>query len=404
MKPGEHKAKLQGERTTGSCKITHALHVTCPLFCRTGNTCQTEHFWFIQHTLRITPLHIASPRVESMIAKRMLSPACSLLLLLALSPTLAFAQDDEGMSFDEEEAAEGYTFDEAEAKEGAAQAQRESADNDTVLAVVAVNSPALTSEQRNELQDAMRSALSLVSGYTIEGAGAVLGGLDAAADPLECSREAICLSNVGLEANVGRILVGRVTKTGETFKFDIDLFDTNEKLFLKFKTYENLSSVDDAIANVEPAVRSIFEIRTREGGREIETSNNRGIIQPIFAYTSAGLAALCIGGGIYFGLQAADERDAIIDSPKDPSGDYTTLTQRQARDQLTEAENTATTANVFYGLGAGLAIISAVLFVVDFGGDVASEEELNQRGSLSGFSIAPTVTTQGLGVGTGFRF
>ena len=332
---------------------------------------------------------------------------CSLLLCLA---TPAWAQDDD-MSFGEDDVEDDYSFSEDEVTQEPAEGSDSGALKTTggrSIAVVAPPMASYTEGQRQQLQTALDNAMQLVGDkYDVEPGSPVLSGLQERAE--DCSREMLCLASVGKEAGVNKILMARVTQLGEgNYRLDVDLFDVDDRLFLNSRSYENLGDFDEATENVEPAVRYIFEIRTRDQGPVVETETNDGIIQPLFAYTTAGLAVLSLAGGIYFGLEASDQRDEIIAREQRSDGVYG-QTQRTARDDLDEASNTASTANIFYGAAVGLGALSAVLFLVDFGSDVASEDELNDRrrrtrSSLRDLHIMPSVSTDSAGVGASFRF
>ena len=99
-------------------------------------------------------------------------------------------------------------------------------------------------------------------------------------------------------------------------------------------------------------------------------------------------------------LAAADHRPVWA---KNDSGQYTEQTQTDARNDFNGARRTANTANVFYGLGVGMAALSVVFFTVDFGSDVADEDELSKR-TIRDLKVAPAVTRDAAGVGTFFRF
>lgn len=330
--------------------------------------------------------------------------------LLVLTPSMGFAQDDEGMSFGEEDVDpagddsgddggddDGFSFseDDVDSKDGGDALAL--AEEGGTVAVVAIKSGGMDDAQRGELQEAMMSAMQKVSGYEIQGAGSMLSDFEDRGE--DCVRETICLAGVGREAGVDRILIGRFTQVGETYKLDVDFFDVNEKLFIKYKTYEDLTNFNSALDAVQPAINDIFGIRDVKNGPKVDDGKSRAWVQPVFAYTTAAIAVGCVAGGAVFGSQAKSEFDAI--EARASSGSQT---QRQTADELSVVTSKARNADVFYGLAVGFGVISAVLFTVDLGSDVASEEELSDKRRLRDLRIAPAVGADGAGVGAMFRF
>ena len=342
--------------------------------------------------------------------------ALSASLLLFLLPATSFAQDDDdGLSFGEEEAAQGggesgggdddgLSFGEEEGLQGGESTLTDTGDpmslgnnNSGSLAIVAVKTSAIDDSQRQKLQEELNEAMQLVSGFEKQGESGVLADLTDRGE--DCVREPLCLANVGESASVDKLLLGRITKIGETYKLDIDFFDVKERLFIAYESVENLGSPNAALDNVEPAVRRLFKVRQNEDGPVIEDKPKNEWIQPTFAYTSAGLAAACIVGGAVFGSQAKKEYDALV-----VSSEGGTLSQRAAREQYNTVNAKARRANLFYGLGVGLGVLSAVLFTVDLGSDVAEDDDQYVRGTKKTLHFAPSVTVDGGGIGTMIRF
>lgn len=332
---------------------------------------------------------------------RPLAKILSLLFVVALSaPTMALADD---MTFGQDEGTDTKKDDMTFGKEEGTDTKKEPAKTEdtekgNTMGVVALPSKAITKEQRTKLQAALMKAAGETKKYSATGGSGLLAALEES--ELEtCVRDQLCLGSVGKEAGVDYVLTGRVSKAASGFVFTLDLFDVKEKLFIKSKTYNKLGDFDDVLDMVVPASRSVYDIRVKRDGPKVGTGAKKSTIQTVFAYTTAGLALACIGGGIFYGLDASAQEDELKNSPKE--GDrYKDLTQRQARERLQEIEGTATTANVFYGLGLALGAASVALFVIDFGSDVDETEEYGSRK----LSITPTVSADGVGVGTMFRF
>lgn len=324
----------------------------------------------------------------------------ALLCTLSLS-TSAWAQDD--MTFGEEEGTsteEGgdMTFEEGGGEEADPESVPEK-DKGRVMNVLALPSKSLTSEQLGKLQAAMMKASKLTTQYDGTSGTGLIAPLEEN-DLNDCVQSQLCLGGVGTDEGADYIMLGRTTKIGETFTFTMDLFDVREKLFVKSKTYEDLGDFDDILDVVVPGARSIFDIRDRIKGPKIGTDVERSTIQTVFAVTSGVLSLACIGGGVFYGLEASKQEQAIKDNPKNADGRYEDLTQVEARQLLQDAGSTATTANVFYGLGIALGAASAALFFIDFGSDVDASESA----TIQDVMIAPSISADSVGIGTMFRF
>ena len=333
--------------------------------------------------------------------------AMSALLTLTLAPTMSHAQDDddEGLSFGEEEARqgggdddEGLEFGEEEAQQGGeiqgSDPLGESTNDSGSLAVVAVKTEAIDDAQRQELQEALDEAMTLIKGYELQGGSEVLSGLNDRGP--DCVRESICLARVGGDASADKLLLARITQLGETYKLDVDFFDVNERIFIGYETIENLGSPSAAIDSVEQAVRDLFKVRALEDGVVIEEQPRNEWVQPTFAYTSAALAAGALVGGVVFGRRARGEYDELV-----ARSEQGQLSQVEARAEYDAINAQARRANLFYGLGAGLGVLSAVLFTVDFGSDVADDDEYVR---IEDLRFAPSVSAEGGGLGASFRF
>ena len=244
--------------------------------------------------------------------------------------------------------------------------------------------------------------VQIVKKYNIEGDDKVLPALDLRG-PEECVKEPICLANAGADAGADLLLVGRIVPEGSSVRLTVDLFDTREKLFLASDKSRSPRDLGGAMEDAEPLIKNVFEIRELEDGPIIEDDSNAALVQSIFAYSTAGLAVACVAGGVVFGLDAQAQADAVVNAPKDANGRYVDQTQAQAQQGYQAAQATATTANVFFGLGVALAATSAALFIIDFGGDVASAEELNDR-RRSQLRLTPAVSPDGVGAAASFRF
>lgn len=319
----------------------------------------------------------------------------ALMMVLFAFPGAAMAQDDD-MNFGEEEGTE--TTDDFKFEEDEGTAAKDPAKKGKEMAVVAVPSEALEPEQLKQLQATMMSSMSEVKKYDPTGPARIMPLLEEN-DAETCVRDQLCLGSVGKEAGLSYVFMIRVTKEEAGYRMAVDLFDIQDKLFVKTKTYDQLSSFDDVIETVLPAVRSTFDIRVAQQDDNIGKEAGRGTIQTVFAYTTAVLAVACVGGGVYYGMEASSQADEVKNSKKNTDGRYESLTQKDARIKTQDAQSTATTANVFYGLGVALGAASVALFVIDFGSDVDQDEEYGSK-----LQIVPSIGPNSVGVGTMWRF
>lgn len=320
-----------------------------------------------------------------------------LLAVCLLLPSAAFAQDDDEMSFGVEEAQEAeeeaeMTFDTAD------EAQQAAVAGSDKLAVVAVPSEQLTRDERIQLQQQMEANMAMAPDYMVMGGDAVLQGLEQAGMDT-CVKEPLCLSGVGQDAGVNRILMARVKRMPDGLQLDMDLFDVDEKLFVKYKSVTGLETFADVLNAVDPAMREIFDVRVERQDPNYVDEEDTGAVQTYLAYGTAGLAVISLGAGIYFGMEASSGEDDL-NAEQNGDGTYN-ITQVEAQARLQEVEDNALTANIFYGLAGAFAITSGILFYIDAGSDVASEEEL--RGDVD-WRLAPTVGTDGVGFGAAGSF
>ncbi|MGM0558678.1 MAG: hypothetical protein ACQEVA_19990 [Myxococcota bacterium] len=331
------------------------------------------------------------------------------ILAVLLIPSAAFAQDEMTFGGDDEEESveseesEGDTMDfggpsDGEDTEGTTDAAPSA---NLTIAVIAVPTPDIDGNQRRELQSAMQDAMGMTQGYDMMGADAVLQGLDSRG-VATCITEPLCLGTVGGEAGVERILMGRVKETANGYSLDVDLFDVEDRLFVKYSTQANLGNFNKVIDAVAPAYQEVFDIRVDRQGPNYGEEANTGKIQTILAYSAAGLAVASLTGGIVFGSQAAKLEDEAINHEQDDEGRYVDYTQVQANEDIRAAQGKAQTANIFYGVAGGLAVISGVLFVVQSGSDVAEGE--GRAGLFDRLKLAPAVGQGSLGFGARVDF
>ena len=218
----------------------------------------------------------------------------------------------------------------------------------------------------------------------------------------ECLNEPICLSEVGESVGVDRILSARVRKDDAgSLELATDYFDVEDHLYLNYDSVKGLSGDDAIVAAIEPSLKVLLDVRDLVATPDYVDDRGDGTFQTILAWSTGGLAIASLGAGIFFGLDAASQESDLEALPK--SGDVFNITQKDAAVKIREAESTAVTANIFFGVAAGLAIASGILFYIQGGSDVATQEELDA--SLpSDFQFAPIITKHSVGFGAGFSF
>jgi hypothetical protein len=311
---------------------------------------------------------------------------CALAAGLILLSMPLYAQDeDDGMEFG---------VDEVDPVDQAAEETPQALDKE-LTALVAVKISGMSGEERAELQEAMEQGIKAVKKVSVTGPAKVLAGLEER-DVDSCIKETLCLSSVGRDAGVGRVLLAHVSKTDSGYRLDLELFDVTDKLFLKYKTVNDLGSFSAAISAVEPALKDLYDVR-EFGGPKVVDNEDTGIVQTVFAYTTAGLALACIGGGIVYGMDASAQEKEVTDKPG-------SFTQRQAQIKLNDASNTGTTANIFYALGVAFGLTSVLLFTIDFGSDVDESETEEVFFQPKNLQLTPSVSAQGVGFGASFSF
>jgi hypothetical protein len=319
-----------------------------------------------------------------------------LVLLLALFalPAVGFAWDDDDMVFDEEEV-DDMTF--APADAARAQAAPAGAPN---IAAVAIPSADLDGANRVAVQSELRKAMDRVPNVVVYGDSSVLPALEDR-DPASCSREPLCLAAVGRTAGVDRIVQARVTRAGSGYRLDLDHFDVQERLFIKYHSASNLSNMDAVLKAIQPGVNDLFNIRAPRGPDPF-VDDRQIDMKRIMAYTTAGLSVASLGAGVFFGTRVNAGKDEFESFARNPDGSYTNLTQRQAQERIREIEANALTANVFFGLSAGLAVTSGLLFFIK--GDDGEERASLETPWHKRIELSPTVSAGGAGVGARMSF
>ncbi|MFW6053487.1 MAG: hypothetical protein ACOC9J_01625 [Persicimonas sp.] len=333
------------------------------------------------------------------------------MLVFGLSTSQAFAQDSMDFGVDEveddEDDADEAGDDDGTMSFGADEVDEEeegdAGDDDSYsLAVLVLPSDHIDRNQRIELQDKMREAVGLDPNYDAQDGAEILNGLEEMGVN-ECVTETLCLAGVGQDVGVDRVLLGTIKQDGGSLTLNVDLFDVEEKLFVKYTTKRNLSGYSAVEGAVEPAMRDIFDIRVDRDGPNYGEETDGGTVQTVLAYSTAALAVGSLATGIYFGMDASSQEDDIL-ANKDEDGQFT-ISQVEAERMRRDADSSALTANVLYGTAAGMAIISGVLFYVEGGSDVAEPTERRRRSSLfDAIELRPSVGAGKVGFGASIDF
>gem|GEM_PF-2052199 len=317
---------------------------------------------------------------------------------LVFPATTVFAFDDDEMTFEPEEVEDEMTFAPDDLEDDDFDPEDE-IDESVDVGVVAVPGDDITAEERDRLQDALRDAADDIPEISIYGDADLLSALEERG-PDYCSRESICLASVGDGVAVDRILQARVEDDGGSFRLDIDYFDVDDRLFVAYHSNSGLSSIDDVIEAIPPGVDDIFGIR-RDVDGDMYVDDRDVNIQSVLAYSTAGAAVASLGTGILFGMQV-NSQQSDLEAARDGDGNYSDLTQTEARSQQRSMENAALTANVFYGLSAGLAATSLALFVLGGGDDATASS--GQTPWYGAVEWSPQFGGEQVGLGATFNF
>lgn len=324
-------------------------------------------------------------------------------LFCFLTASNVFAQEEEEgtMSFGEEEAEETMTFGEEEAKETNSGVESMKKKENPSVGVLAIPTEAIDSSQRSQLQTQLDKSMQQVPDIRLSGSAGLMSALQQRTIPT-CVTEPLCLGSVGRKAGVDRIVMARVKENEGVYQLDIDYFNVEDKLFIKYKSVKDLGSFNDVVKNVDPAIKQVFEIRQEREDPDF-AEENTGAARTIIAVSTAVLSAGSLAGGIIFGNQAAKIESDLNSHSKDDNGIYEELTQPEAKDMLSSAQGKAATANIFYGLSGAFAVASTVLFVIDPGGDVDKGAE-KKSALLKNIDIKPVFSPSATGFSAQLKF
>jgi len=165
----------------------------------------------------------------------------------------------------------------------------------------------------------------------VAGPETVLPGLQGR-DLASCVTDPICLGSVGDEAQVDRILLTRVKSGPDGLQLDTDYFEVQDRLFIRYDSKKGLSGTSDLVEAVVPSMKIVLDIRDGSSKQTYVGKEDSSMVQSIVAYGAAGLAAACLGAGIYYGMDASSQVDDF-EAAKRADGTYP-FTQKKAQDMI----------------------------------------------------------------------
>lgn len=346
------------------------------------------------------------------------SLVATLLCLFAATP--AFGQDDGTMTFGEEDAQE-IDDDEASDDGGGGQQQdgggeeegtmtfgeEDAADTSDeeqkpVVGLAAVPGDAIDESQRQSLQQQLGDSLQQVPDIELQTGTALLESLRQRT-VATCVTEPLCLGSIGDDAGVERIVLAKVDRKEDGLQLDIDYFNVEDRLFIKYESVDGLGNFNKVLDQVQPVIKTVFEIREREEEPNY-ADQNTGAAQTAIAVGCGVLSAGALVGGIVFGTNARGIESNVNSYEKNEQGVYkdSEFTQTEAQRMLNDAQGQAELANISYGLSGAFAIASGVLFLIDPGGDVS--EESGQASLFDRLEVSPNFGKSGAGISAGFDF
>ena len=331
---------------------------------------------------------------------RALCVLCALLVLSCFTaPAMAQDGDDgDSMDFSEDEASMDFSEDEAEAvipTEGM-----------VITGVILPSDPDVSAAVTQRMSDVLLNELDKLEGYqntsNIELVNKFSGlGQQGSQD---CLYNPMCLSRLGKELGLQRMVVGRLGGYDGDYSLNMDLVNVEEGTVEDYVSRSIRGGEAELKEMIVSAVPRLFKVRlSKKSDGQVVPVPEIGPVQKTLAWSSAGLSLACIGVGVFFGLEAADIESGLEDGSRVSNGGISVLatTQVEAQVLVEDAESKALLANVFYGAGVAMALTSALLFFIRPGSDIATEQELS--GGVD-FSIEPMVGADSAGLSAGFTW
>ena len=338
-------------------------------------------------------------------------------LTLVAWPVSAQEDDSGTMTFGEEEAKEaqdggGDSDDSAESKsdsdgDGAMtfteEAAEETTDPTTTVGVVVVPNDAISESQASTLRSRLDDELEVVRNsekdLKLDMSGNTLEALKQRTVS-SCVTEPLCLASVGRKAKVDRILLARVDEDAGEWSLDLDYFDVENTLFLRYHSIENKPNFRATLQQLDVAVREVFDLRTGRAGPDYYGGSSSKALR-IIGISSGVISVGTLVAGILVGTQAQQMEDDLNGAERNEAGVYQNYSQQEALQTYNDAQTRALTANVLYGLSAGFALTGGALLLTNLpGGDVPAD-----RASVwERLNITPRVGANSAGIGASFEF
>lgn len=276
-----------------------------------------------------------------------------------------------------------------------------------VTAVILRTDPSIDAQDVVSMTDALMLELDKLKGYQVlpnqdlQDRFATMGDEGA----LDCAFNPICLGRVGQEAGLQKMLVGRVSGGPGDWTINLDLVNVEDSAIEDYTSRTVKGDLDDLREVFQPSVRKLFNIRQNTGKPKVEAPPPEiGPVQKTLAWTTLGTSALCLGLGVWFGLDASSIQSELEDGERVTVGGQNVyrISPQAANARFGEAEDSALFSNIFYGIGLASGVTSALLFFITPGSDIATEEELNS--GLPDLRLTPMVGADGGGVSAGFSW
>ena len=293
---------------------------------------------------------------------------------------------------------EGMTFEEGEASESSS-----TPSSTPTVGLVAVPGDAMSSTQRANLREKLVSAMQPVPEIDLDSGQAVLEALRKRNVP-SCVTEPLCLGSVGGEADVDRIVMARVNQKDEELQLDIDYFNVSDRLFVRYKSVQNLGSFDDVVGAVEPTIKEMFDLNQPQQGSEPGPRPRSSKALKIVGFSSIALSAGALTAGILFGVRANTLEQDLKGRKSD--GAYN-VTQVAAQQQLNQSQNKAGLATGFYIASGVLAAAGGTFLFLGSGPSGTEQPPADQTTAelnSPSWQVTPTAGRDGVGVRAQFQF
>ncbi|MBN1946315.1 MAG: hypothetical protein JW797_11615 [Bradymonadales bacterium] len=222
---------------------------------------------------------------------------------------------------------------------------------------------------------------------------------------LECAFDPVCLGRLGDEVGVDQIVIGRVSpaRQSSTIGFTMDLVDVPTRSVLRYRFVEADNSFSTLSSEITRQLPYLFAIEQERGPSTVTGPTGPGTIQVVASWATLALGVASLGVGIYYGLDASSIEDEVRSSDLREGSIYV-MTQREARERLDEAEDSALLANIFLGSGVALLGVSALLFLITPGSDIDVEAESVSSALQPDIHLTPAVWGEGWGLFGQFEF